>query len=366
MLTESIPVPATSFVRTARWTWIRALLLLVLVTDLSGCGTLYLAQAAEGQWKVLHARRPIDAVVADPHMSQAVRSRLSEVRDARDFAVKELHLPDNRSYRMYADIHRPYVVWNVVATPEFSIEPKQWCFPIAGCVEYRGYFSEKRARAFAARLAHAGFDVTVGGVPAYSTLGKFADPVLSTMLRYGDSELAGIIFHELAHQLVYVPSDSEFNEAFATVVENEGLSRWLALRGRSEQMREYLQGAAEDQAFVQLFAGARQRLAQLYASGLPEAAMRASKAELLRQLAAQARALQQQQGSHDYEGWLEEGLNNAQLASIATYYDCVPGFERLLAQQQGDLLRFYAATRALAKLPRAQRHQRLCRGPGAS
>src|SRR5262249_7250898 len=157
--------------------------------------TLYLAQAANGQMHVLQARRPIDKVVADPSTSPELRARLLDVRAARDFAVSELHLPDNRSYRTYADIKRPFVVWNVVAAPELSVEPKHWCFPIAGCVAYRGYFKEKKARAFAADLARRGNDVTVGGVPAYSTLGKFADPILSSMMRYVDTELAGIIFH---------------------------------------------------------------------------------------------------------------------------------------------------------------------------
>jgi predicted aminopeptidase len=333
---------------------------LLLCALVSGCGTLYLTQAAQGQWQVLHARRPIDAVVADPHTPQILRERLTDVAAARNFAVDVLHLPDNRSYRTYADINRRYVVWNVVAAPEFSVEPKRWCFPIAGCVAYRGYFKESRARAFAARLARRGFDVTVGGVPAYSTLGKFADPVLSTMMRYGDTELVAIIFHELAHQLLYVKNDSEFNEAFATAVEDEGLRRWLEARGQSDQMQQFRTDTRHEREFIQLFCDGRARLAKLYASGLPAQQMRREKARMLKELTDAARTLQQQQGDDYYETWLKEGLNNAQLASVATYYQCMPGFERLLADQGGDLPSFYAAARRLAHLSRAERHRSLC------
>jgi predicted aminopeptidase len=291
---------------------------------------------------------------------------LVDVRAARDFAVTELHLPDNRSYRTYADIKRPYVVWNVVATPEFSIEPKHWCFPVAGCVAYRGYFKEKSARKFAAKLAAQGFDVTVGGVPAYSTLGKFADPVLSTMMRYDDSDLVAIIFHELAHQLLYVKNDTEFNEAFATTVEQAGLERWLASRGHPDLMRDFLEENAEENAFIDLFAKSREQLKKLYATpGLPGPQMKARKSEIFAQLTADSRELQRKDGQKYYDTWLKEGLNNAHLASIATYYQCVPGFQRLLAQQGADLQRFYDAARELAKQPHGVRHARLCRTPAA-
>jgi predicted aminopeptidase len=339
---------------------LRVLLAASFLATLPGCGTMYLAQAAGGQFRVLHARRPIDKVVADPATPAPLKTRLMDVRAARDFAVTELHLPDNRSYRTYADIKRPYVVWNVVATPEFSVEPKHWCFPIAGCVAYRGYFKEKSARAFASRLASQGFDVTVGGVPAYSTLGKFADPVLSTMMRYGDSELAAIIFHELAHQLLYVKNDTEFNEAFATTVENAGLERWLKAQGHPDLMQEFLEDSAQENAFVELFASTRGRLKKLYASGIPPAHMKEQKATVFAELTEEARALQRQQGHQYYESWLKEGLNNAHLASVATYYQCVPGFQRLLAEQGGDMLRFYAAAKDLSKQPRATRHAQLC------
>jgi predicted aminopeptidase len=345
---------------------LRLVLVAILIAALPGCGTLYVMQAANGQWHVLRARKPIDAVVADPHTTPTVRDRLTEVQAARDFATRELKLPNNRSYRTYADLHRPYVVWNVVAAPEFSVHPKQWCFPVAGCVAYRGYFAEKRARSFAASLEKRGFDVTLDGIPAYSTLGKFADPVLSSMLRYGPDELAAIIFHELAHQLLYVKNDSQFNEAFAVTVENTGLERWLTLNGHADRIQHFREYSAREREFVELFAHTRTQLAQLYGSGLPPPQMREQKAAMFNALATAIRDLERRQGVHSplYEEWLSEGLNNARLASVATYYDCLPGFERLLAEQDNDLPRFYAAARELARLPMAARHERLCRKPG--
>ena len=341
------------------------MLVALAVSALPGCGTLYVAQAAIGQWHVLHARRPIAAVVTDPRTPPTVRDTLSVVRDARDFASSDLYLPDNKSYRTYADIQRRYVVWNVVATPEFSISPKRWCFPIAGCVAYRGYFKEKKATAFAGDLSKQGYDVMVGGVTAYSTLGKFADPVLSSMIGYGDMDLTATIFHELAHQLLYVQNDSEFNEAFATTVEDEGLRRWLEKRGNSGAMAAFLKSHDHEHEFVQLFTSYRAKLTTLYASKMESDQMRVEKQKIFAALADDIRALERRQGVHYglYEQWITKGLNNADLASVATYYDCVPGFERLFAEQGGDFQRFYTAAREMSKLPRAERHAKLCVKP---
>ena len=335
---------------------------------LGGCGTAYVAQAASGQWHVMHERVPIEKVIADPHTSADLRVHLEQAQAARNFASQELGLPDNESYRSYADIGRPFVVWNVVATPEFSIHPEHWCFPVAGCVAYRGYFHEDSARKFAAEMAAKGFDVTVGGVPAYSTLGKFADPVLSSLLRYGDDEVAAGIFHELAHQLLYVRDDSAFNEAFATTVEDAGLERWIAHQGGGMRIREYRDEQAREAAAVKMLSATRARLAQLYASGEPVPMMHEHKQQVLADLAAQIRAAEYREKVTYplYDQWIAEGLNNAQLASIATYYDCMPGFKRLLAAADNDLPRFYAAAREVSKLPRAQRQAQLCSATGGA
>jgi predicted aminopeptidase len=359
----------TEILRRSRTAWgVRVILLAASlgVLLLTGCGTTYLLQAASGQWHVMSQRRPIDQVITDPATPDSLKERLRMVRSARDFATRELHLPDNKSYRTYADLHRPYVVWNVVAVPEFSVTPKLWCFPIAGCVAYRGYFHEESARSFANSLAVRGYDVAIDDVPAYSTLGKLADPVLSTMMRYGDDELAAMIFHELAHQLLYVQNDSAFNEAFAMTVEDAGLERWLRFQGKPDKRQQLLEEDARARQYVELFASTRAQLAKLYASGLPVPEMRAAKARQFASLAEGIQDLERRQGIRAvlYEEWIKEGLNNARLASLATYYDCLPGFERLLKDQDDDLPRFYEAARALARLSRAERHAKLCGRPG--
>jgi len=359
MLTESPRARAGRARRAQLARPLRALALAAACSLLGGC---YLMQAASGQWRVLHARVPIARMIEDPATPAQLRARLSELDAARDFAVHELGLPDNRSYRSYADLHRPFVVWNVVAAPEFSLSPVHWCFPVAGCVAYRGYFHEQRARDFALRLEARGLDVVVEGVPAYSTLGKFADPVLSTMLRYDDDELAATIFHELAHQLIYVRNDSQFNEAFATTVEEVGLARWLEQRGAPQRIGRFRDEQRQGAALLAVLAPVRAQLAALYGSGAGREAMRERKQALLAQLALDIAGLERREGVRFpvYDQWIAAGLNNAQLASVATYYDCVPGFKRLLAAQGDDLTRFYAAVRELARQPRAQRHAELC------
>jgi predicted aminopeptidase len=333
---------------------------------LAGCGSGYLLQAARGQVRLLGQREPISQLIESPRTGEALRRQLTEAQAAREFASASLGLPDNRSYRSFADIGRPFVVWSVVATPEFSTRPKEWCFPIVGCVAYRGYFSEASARAFAATLAAQGHDVTVGGVPAYSTLGRFSDPLLSSMLRYGDTETAATLFHELAHQVIYVKNDTAFNDAFATAVENAGLERWLALRGRSADLEARQRRQAFQRDIVRLLAASRADLVTLYRrreppESLPDATVRELKRDRLAQLAADLRRIESAMGGRaGFSPWLETGLNNAHLASVATYWDCVPGFERLLAEADGSLTAFYASVRAEARRPAEERRARLC------
>lgn len=340
---------------------VRPWLVLITCLLLEGCGTVYLAQAARGQVGVLNAREPISRVIEDPATPPELRARLESVRAAREFASRELGLPDNKSYTTYADLKRAYVTWSVVAAPEFSVEPREWCFPIAGCVAYRGYFNPASAEKFAAKLRARGYDTSVSGVPAYSTLGKFNDPVLNTMLAYGDDELAAILFHELAHQVVYLPDDSAFNEAFAVAVEREGLARWLKSRGRESDLSRHLQRRARQAEQMRIVVRHRAELAQLYASALPVEDMRARKAEAFTRLTDELRLLDARHGVRSaLVDELEQGPNNALLASLATYFDCAPGFERLLAEVGHDLPRFYAAVRELAATAREQRRARLC------
>jgi predicted aminopeptidase len=342
-------------------TKLRLLLVIAFCLAAQGCGTVYVAQAAKGQLQILTARKPITRVLADPKVSPQLKTRLESVRDAREFAWRELGLPNNKSYTTYADLHREYVVWSVVATPEFSIEPREWCFPIVGCVAYRGYFKEARAQRFADELRAQGFDTMVGGTPAYSTLGKFNDPILNTMMIYGDDELASILFHELSHQVIYIQDDTAFNEAFAVTVEQEGLARWLKSRGRADQLVRYQKRRERQSEGLAVVRRYRTELAALYSTGIAADVMRSRKATVFARLVEELKALDARYSvKSGIVDDLEGGPNNARLASIATYYDCVPGFEKLLASVDHDLPRFYAAAADLAKLSRPERRARMC------
>jgi predicted aminopeptidase len=324
------------------------LLCAVLLPSLSGC---YLLQAAAGQMQIVTRREPINKVLADPATPPELRTRLEYVAAARDFASQQLGLPDNASYRSYADLKRPYVIWNVFATDEFSVEPRRWCFPIAGCVVYRGYFNENRAQRYARRLRLRGADAVVGPVAAYSTLGYFKDPVLNTMLGWNDTSLAGTLFHELAHQVVYVAGDSEFNEAFATVVEEAGLQRWLDTQGRASEINGWHLQRERGEQFVQLLLTTRERLRQLYKTNLPPAAMRERKQQEFGLLKYRYQVLKatEWKGYSGYDRWFDCALNNAHLISAATYYGCIPGFEALLKTVDADLPRFYEEVRKISE-----------------
>jgi predicted aminopeptidase len=312
--------------------------LLLSAVLLGGCETLsYYGQAAGGQLALMGRARPVEEVEADP----ALRERLRLALEIRAFASRELGLPDNGAFRSYADLGRPYALWNVVATPEFSLAPVQSCFPVAGCVSYRGYYDREAAQRFAGRLHARGHDVAVYGVPAYSTLGWFDDPLLSTFIHYPEADLARLMFHELAHLVAYVKDDSTFNESFAVVVEREGLRRWLAAQGRKP---------APLPDVAPRIVEVRARLEALYRSPLAPEAMRGRKREILESLRPLMARLPA------FEG---QAPNNAFVASYATYTDLVPAFDRLLAASGGDLVRFYDRVRTLARLPPAERKAQL-------
>jgi predicted aminopeptidase len=337
----------------------RAVLIVVLIAAAgSGC---YILESVQGQLALMSKREPIARVIADAATPAALRSQLEAVAAIRDFASRELGLPDNGSYRSYADVGRRYVVWNVVAAPEFSVDPREWCYPIVGCVAYRGYFVEAQARAFADKLRSQGLDVAVGGVAAYSTLGHFNDPVLNTMMGWSEAELAAIIFHELTHQLVYVPDDSAFNEALATTVEDDGVRRWLQVQGRDADLASYLLQQERYLKVIGLLSATRAELRTMYASGLPPEQVREKKHAAFLAMRSSFALLKADWGGHaPFESWFAEDLNNAQLASIATYFDCVPGFKRELEAAGGDLSAFYARVRGLAKLDQEKRDAIVC------
>jgi len=334
-----------------------ALALLVL----NGCaGITYYYQAVSGQMELWRKSEPIETLIVDSHTDPKLRERLEVVKRVRDFASTELALPDNGSYRKYADLKRPYVVWNVFATPELSMKPVEWCFPFAGCVSYRGYFGEKQAEKFGAGLREKGRDVFVAGIPAYSTLGWFDDPVLNTFIRYPDAEIARLMFHELAHQVVYVSGDTMFNESFATAVEMEGMDRWLDRHGTAEQRTAFDARQAYKRDFVDLVLKYRDRLRALYASDLDDEEKRRRKAATFAELKAEYETLKQSwNGFAGYDRFFADELNNAHIVPVATYAELVPTFRRLLADNGNDFRKFYATVREIGSLSRAKRAARL-------
>jgi len=336
---------------------LRAAAIALVALQTSGC---YLMQAAGGQLDVARRSRPIEEVVREEKTPQSLRERLALVVAAREFAVRELALPDGRSYREYAQLDRPYALWNVVATHEFSLEPRKSCFPITGCVAYRGYFRQADAVDEGRKLRNRGYDVSVGGVATYSTLGHLRDPVFSTMLAWPESRLVNTIFHEMGHEKLYVSGDTAFNEAYATVVADAGLRAWLTSRGNEQELERVATSAVRAKAFSELLRAARIRLAALYARDLDEADMRIEKNREFGRLKFEYSKLRAQWGGYTgYDAWFARALNNADLVAVATYDDCVPGLERELSAA-GSIVAFHARAAELGRLTLAQRHAAVC------
>jgi predicted aminopeptidase len=332
-----------------------------LVLLLGGCTHLdYYRQAVQGHLDIMSRREPVVDILSDPGRDAELRERLRVAQAIRAFASEELALPDNASYRSYVDLGRDAVTWNVFATAEFSLEPRLWCFPLVGCVAYRGYFFKDPAQRFARSLREQGLDVYIGGATAYSTLGWFDDPLLNTMLGRGETALAGIVFHELAHQVLYVEDDTAFNEAFAVTVQEQGVRRWLRCRRGAAELAAYEQLLQRAQGFLDLVDSTRRGLAAFYASGLEEAAMREAKAGLIQAMRDRYARLKADWGGYGgYDAWFDGPINNAKLVSVAVYRDLVPDFERLLRRCGGELARFYARVAELGDLSPELRHQAL-------
>jgi predicted aminopeptidase len=346
----------------------RAAIALTVVASVAGCGQLgYYLQAAQGQFSLLSSAKPIDTWLSDPQADDELKAKLARVKEIRRFAADELGLPDNASYTTYADLKRSYVLWNVVAAPELALEPVEWCFPIAGCVKYRGYYNKNEAQAFADNLRRKGYDVQVDGVPAYSTLGWFNDPVLSTFIKYSDGELARLVFHELAHQVAYTKGDSQFNESFAVAVEEEGLARWVAKHGNTEARRKYAERVQRKKDFVALLMKHRAALEENYANQASDAEKRRRKQQIFKALQDEYAVIKSERwdGYNGYDRWFNEPLSNAHLASVATYHDLVPGFRALLKQEK-EFPAFFRAVRQLASLSKDDRHQKLAELGGTS
>jgi predicted aminopeptidase len=362
-----IPTPARRLRR-----WAVALGLLLAVLAMSGCQSFsYYRQAIKGQYRIVAHRERIEKLLADPQAPAPLKAKLHLVQRLRAFAARDLRLPLDGHYEKYADVHRPFVVWSVEAAPEFSLEAKTWWYPFVGSLEYRGYFSEQGAHNYAARLQKKGYDVYVSGVTAYSTLGWFKDPLLSTFIFDPEPDLAETVFHELGHQRVFASGDTDFNEAFATTVGQEGARRWLRAKGDKSAYEKYLAELRRTRQFASLIMTTRERLAKLYGDerteegslramkkkrAMPPEQLRAQKQDLINRLQQEYAQLKAQWGGNTaYDDWFAEPVNNAQLNSVAAYYDLVPGFERLLAQNGGDLEKFYEAADRLAREPKRER-----------
>jgi predicted aminopeptidase len=313
-----------------------------------------------GHSELLEQRKPISEILADKETNLKLRKLLETSQNIRDFASKELYLPENDSYRMYADLKRRYAVWNVVAAKEFSIRAKKWCFLFVGCLSYRGYFSKEDATAYANELKSEGYDVYVAGAKAYSTLGWFDDPLLNTMMYKSEAHRAGIIFHELAHQVVYIDNDSAFNEAFATTVEQEGIQRWLSKQGKNEDYKKYLTDKKRDSQLNELLQETREKLKQLYKTKVNDDEKRRAKQLVFALMQKKYHQLKKSWGGYDaYDKWMNQGLNNSHLLLIATYHDLVPIFKALLKKENNNLKKFYVAVEIFGKVDKEKRKSKI-------
>jgi len=333
--------------------------LIGLAVLLSSCGTIgYYSQAVGGHLKLMSAREPIDELLSSESTDPELKKKLQTLVDARQYAVDKLKLPDNESYDTYAATGRAYVTWNVVAAEEFSLRPKTWCFPVAGCVNYKGYFAEEDAYAYAKQLMDENLDVNVGGATAYSTLGWFNDPVLDTMLRGRDTRFVGILFHELAHQLLYIKDDSNFNEAFASFVEQEGVRIWLRDRNESDRIEQFDQQLARGADFSELLKTGRSKLVALYKEDVDDGVKRAKKQAVIDELKSDYQALKEESwgGYSGYDRWFSRDINNAHLLAVATYRKLVPAFAAMYVEADRSLPAFYAKAKEIAALPTEERN----------
>lgn len=330
----------------------------ILLSALQGCTDIsYYTQSLNGHIKIVSARQPVEKLIGDPSRPYALRAQMALASEIRRFATDELALPDNSSYRSYVDTRRDFVTYAVFAAPEFSLNARTWCFPVFGCVPYRGYFSEKAATEFAAETRRQGLDVHVAGITAYSTLGWFSDPLLNTMFRHDETFLAGLVFHELAHQRVYVPGDSAFNEAFAVAVETTGVRKWLKARADRAALLRYEASQKRAGDFLALVSEARNELSAVYGGSGGEEQKRAAKAAAIENLRLRYRRMRDEHwgGYAGYDAWFDGPINNAKLAATAVYKELVPSFVRLFEACSGDHEDFYEAVRRLGALDKARR-----------
>lgn len=325
---------------------------------MSGCASIdYYAQSIQGQFELLNKQEPIEIILKDENLPTKLRKKLNIVLELRDFSIKQLKLPDNNSYLSYADLERNFVIWNIFATEEFSLTPLKWCYLIVGCLDYRGYFNESDAHKHSLKLKEAGYDTYLGGVSAYSTLGWFDDPVLNTMLRWSNIQLAKVMFHELAHQQLYIKNDTEFNEAYAETIAYIGVKKWLKHNADEQQYVEYEQSQEHEKKFILLIMKYKALLAELYNSDKSTNLKRQHKQSLFNAMSDEYKALSQHWARNVYANWFSSELNNAKLAAIVTYRKHVPALLYIYEQLGSDLMKFYAFSTALSNCDAIKRNE---------
>jgi predicted aminopeptidase len=338
---------------------------ITLIAILSSCSTLsYYGQSVSGHLQLLRARKDLETVLQSAYTLPELKNQLQRVSEIRNFASEVLGLPDNNSYRSYADIGRKYIVWNVFATPALSLQPHLSCFVIVGCLSYRGYYKKVDALAYMHRLEAEGFDVYLGGVAAYSTLGWFDDPVLKGMLERNETDLARLIFHELAHQQLYIKNDTEFNEAFADAVALIGLEFWLGAHTTTEQKRDFEDQLTRENQFIELVLSYQHRLNQLYNSAVADEQKHLQKTALYKELQFAYEHLRVSWGGHsEYDKWFKHKLNNAKIAAISTYRNLVPQFLAVYEATGRNMQDFFSHIEQIGKCEPDQRRQLLHSGP---
>lgn len=339
------------------------LLLLAVILGAASCSTSrFYSQAVKGQAEILRRAKPIPEVLRDPKTGPKLQAQLALVQEIRAFAHDHLKLPTDRQYKNYADLGRKFAVWNVYAAPEFSLKAKSWDYPFVGSLKYRGFFTEDVAQKEAEGLREEGYDVVVGGVRVYSTLGWFSDPVLNTFVNDKEPQLAEVLFHELTHARFFVSGDTDFNEAYATACGQEGVRQWLRARGDTAALAKYESGLREFGRILALLRGTRTRLEALYAQEgkMPEAEMRRQK-ELILDHTRSAYAAMKRRGESDagYDRLFVKQLNNARLTALATYYDLVPAFHQLYEEQGRDWEKFHQTVEAMKPLTKNARREKL-------
>ena len=334
----------------------RTIALLLFTVLVSGCASVnYYAQSIQGQFEIIQKRQDIHSLLGNNKLPNSQRKSLETVLELREFSIKQLRLPHNNSYLSYADLGRDYVIWNIFATEEFSLSPIRWCYLIVGCLDYRGYFSKPDAKQHAAKLKGQGHDVYLGGVSAYSTLGWFDDPVLNTMLRWNDIQLATVMFHELAHQQLYIKNDTEFNESYAEAVATIGVIKWLEQSPDKNLLSEYIQSQSQEKQFISLVMRYKTLLTRLYRSKTNKQQLRRQKEAIFEQMREEYSVLSRHWKKKHYAQWFSSGINNAKLSAIVTYRQYTSSFLEIYKKLGKDLNRFYSLVISLSHCKQMKR-----------